>query len=92
MDDFQEEWDYGFEWRAQKQDIKQEIEEEIFWMMKLIYMSSKKVSNELYREIERRMWIAVGILDHDIDFPILYELYCLQRYKDTVWSFTIFEL
>ena len=61
-------------------------------MAKLIYMSSQKVSDELYREIERRLWIAMGILEHDIDFPVLYELYCLQRYEDTVWDFNIFDL
>ena len=61
-------------------------------MMKLIYLNKESVNKDLCREIERRIWIAVGIFDHDADFQELYESYCEQRRANIVKDYMHFNI
>ena len=69
-----------------------ELEIEIDWMISLIYLNKDPVIEPLRKEIERRLWIMVGIIDYGVDFQALYERYCTQRRQDTYEEYVHFAL
>ena len=66
-------------WEADKSTVINELDAEVDWMINKIYFNSEPVREELVREIERRLWMIVGLKDHSVAFKTLYELYCEQR-------------